>query len=89
MNYKLFIIALCIIILPQSLLSQADFVLTNNFNFIGAGARARGMGGAFIGVADDATATSWNPGGLAKLEKPEASLVGLFETYSRVNDFGN
>jgi long-subunit fatty acid transport protein len=33
------------------------------------------MGGAFIGVADDATAASWNPAGLIQLEKPEVSLV--------------
>ncbi len=49
-----------------------------NFNFIGAGARARGMGGAFIGVADDATAISWNPAGLATLERPEGSIVGYY-----------
>jgi hypothetical protein len=29
------------------------------------GSRALGMGGAFVGVADDATATYWNPAGLA------------------------
>ena len=29
------------------------------------GARALGMGGAFVGVADDATAVIWNPAGLA------------------------
>jgi len=33
------------------------------------------MGGAFIAVADDATAASWNPGGLTQLERPELSLV--------------
>ncbi len=43
---------------------------------VGSGARAMGMGGAFIGVADDATAASWNPAGLIQLEKPEASMVG-------------
>ncbi len=42
---------------------------------IGSGSRAMGMGGAFIAVADDATAASWNPAGLAVLEKPEASVV--------------
>jgi long-subunit fatty acid transport protein len=42
---------------------------------IGSGARALGMGGAFIAVADDATAASWNPGGLAVLQRPEASIV--------------
>jgi hypothetical protein len=30
------------------------------------GTRARGMGGAFVGVADDASAVYWNPGGLAR-----------------------
>ncbi len=30
-----------------------------------AGARALGMGGAFVGVADDVTAIWWNPAGLA------------------------
>lgn len=29
------------------------------------GVRAAGMGGAFVGVADDASATYWNPAGLA------------------------
>jgi long-chain fatty acid transport protein len=48
---------------------------------LGSGARALGMGGAFIAIADDATASSWNPAGLCVLEKPEASLV--FQPYSR------
>jgi hypothetical protein len=30
------------------------------------GVRAQGMGGAFVAVADDATATYWNPAGLAR-----------------------
>jgi long-subunit fatty acid transport protein len=42
---------------------------------IGSGARALGMGGAFIAVADDGTAAGWNPAGLAVLEKPEISFV--------------
>lgn len=42
---------------------------------VGSGARAFGMAGAFIAVADDATAASWNPGGLGQLEKPEFSFV--------------
>jgi long-subunit fatty acid transport protein len=47
-------------------------------NPVGSGARASGMGGAFIAVADDATAASWNPGGLVQLETPEVSLVGAY-----------
>lgn len=34
-----------------------------------------GVGGAFIAVADDATAANWNPSALIQLELPEASLV--------------
>ena len=46
-----------------------------NFTVLGAGARAMGLGGAFIAVADDATAVSFNPAGLAQLLEPEVSLV--------------
>ena len=56
--------------------------MSMDLNFIGAGARARAMGGAFIGVADDATAASWNPAGLTRLEKAEASVVGIYTTAS-------
>jgi long-chain fatty acid transport protein len=41
----------------------------------GSGARAAGMGDAFIAVSDDGTAASWNPAGLAQLRQPEFSLV--------------
>src|SRR6266498_4069484 len=36
------------------------------------GVRALGMGGAFVAVADDATATYWNPAGL-----PTAGIVSV------------
>ncbi len=45
---------------------------------VGSGARAVGQGIAFIAVADDATAASHNPGGLAQLERPEVSIVGSY-----------
>lgn len=47
-----------------------------SFTVQGAGARAMGLGGAFIAVADDATAVSFNPAGLAQLLQPEVSFVG-------------
>jgi hypothetical protein len=52
--------------------------IPSSVNPVGSGARALGMGGAFIAVADDATAASWNPGGLIQLETPEVSVVGAF-----------
>jgi long-subunit fatty acid transport protein len=47
----------------------------------GSGARAYGMGGAFLARADDATAASWNPAGLSYLRLPEVSLVGVFNSF--------
>ena len=50
--------------------------IPSSFNPAGSGARALGKGGAFIAVADDATAASWNPDALMQLDKPEVSIVG-------------
>ena len=46
------------------------------FNFFPPGARASAMGGAFIGLADDATAAITNPAGLTRLLRPEIALQG-------------
>jgi long-chain fatty acid transport protein len=46
-----------------------------SLNRPGSGARAAGMGNAFIALSDDGTAASWNPAGLSQLRKPEFSLV--------------
>lgn len=44
------------------------------FNFRNPGARSLAMGGAFLGLADDATAAEANPAGLTILRSPEVSL---------------
>jgi long-subunit fatty acid transport protein len=46
-----------------------------NFLKIGIGARASGMGGAFVGIADDATSIYWNTAGLAQLNQQEIVFV--------------
>jgi long-subunit fatty acid transport protein len=53
----------------------SNFGYAQQYNIVGAGARAEGLGGAFIGVADDATAVVWNPAGLSQLQRAEASTV--------------
>jgi hypothetical protein len=58
-----------------SCLSFVGMLSAQDLNITGAGARAEGFGGAFIGVADDATAIVWNPAGLNQLERAEASIV--------------
>jgi long-subunit fatty acid transport protein len=60
----------------QAFIVQPDFTIASSPNPVGSGARAVGMGGAFIAIADDATAASWNPAGLIQLERPEISIVG-------------
>ena len=62
--------------------------IPSSLNPVGSGARALGMGGAFIAVADDATAASWNPGGLIQLETPEFSLAGAFFQRTEYDNFG-
>jgi long-subunit fatty acid transport protein len=49
---------------------------------LGSGARAFGMGGAFLARADDATAASWNPAGLSYLKRPELCLVGVRNVFT-------
>jgi hypothetical protein len=39
------------------------------------GTRAQGMGGAFVAIADDASATYWNPAGLASIPIFDVSLA--------------
>lgn len=57
-----------------------------DWNLAGKGARALGMGGAFTALADDATAISWNPAGLAQLDRPELSGVFKLEVLSQKMD---
>lgn len=79
-------IALAMLVLCSGTVASAQVsgVLGGDFSVppapipVGAGARAAGMGDAFVAVADDATAASWNPAGLIQLEKPELSIVGDF-----------
>jgi long-subunit fatty acid transport protein len=67
----------------QSLDRDTDRIdITGRQNLtLGSGARAYGMGGAFLARADDATAASWNPAGLSYLRLPEVSLVGASSSF--------
>lgn len=51
------------------------------FSFVPPGARALGLGGAFVGLADDATAAYSNPAGLTQLIAPEFSIEGRRVNY--------
>lgn len=47
---------------------------TSLFNDAGAGARALGLGNAYVALADDPSAVFWNPAGLALIEKKRATF---------------
>jgi long-subunit fatty acid transport protein len=70
-----FSFALIVLMQAGNVAFAQQFEFSSSLNPVGSGARATGMGGAFIGVADDATAASWNPAGLIQLERPEVSVV--------------
>ena len=70
------VLALVLLLVAGAGAQQVE--VSSTLNPVGSGARAMGMGGAFISVADDATAASWNPAGLIHLEKPEISVVGSY-----------
>lgn len=71
MKKSVYTITIITLILLTSLPSQADDEGAHVAEFLshGVGARALGMGSAFVAIADDATATYWNPAGLAKINK--------------------
>jgi hypothetical protein len=49
-----------------------------DYNFLGGGARARAMGGAFFAVSDDPSAGSWNPAGLVQMDKYQMGATLYF-----------
>ncbi len=84
-----YLVFFLIALMPQAVSAQTsqEARVSGSPNPVGSGARALGMGGAFIGVADDATAASWNPGGLIQLETPEVSYVFSFDKMYRQRSF--
>jgi hypothetical protein len=54
---------LCAGAIPALFFASSSAVLAQPFESVGV--RAQGLGGAFVAVADDATASWWNPAGLA------------------------
>lgn len=64
-----------IFILTVSVFGQTNYRIEGfKFDFQGSGARAEGMGKAFLSVSDDNTAGSWNPAGLYEIDRPILSL---------------
>lgn len=70
---------------PQAATLFQETGISSSPGPVSPGAKAVGMGGAFIAVADDATAASWNPAGLIRLERPGISVSGAY--FKNTDDF--
>lgn len=80
MKIKNIISVLILVLIPQLLSAQFVSDVSKRgttaapFLNISQGARAAGMGSAFVAVADDPTAIFWNVAGLARLENHSATF---------------
>lgn len=66
-------ITLAVVALLASIPLRADEGAA--FLKLGTGARATALGGAYTALGDDASSIGWNPAGLARLEKREATAA--------------
>jgi len=88
----LFLLTTLVLLVVASPLRAANESVGGAWAFLttGIGARAMGMGGAFVAVADDATAAYWNPAGLGMLNKRELIFMAIksnHEIYPLINTF--
>ncbi len=70
------------VVLPVGIaVAQEEAPPVVEFSFSNPGARSMGFGGAFVALADDATAAFANPAGLVNLVEPEVSIEGRVWSY--------
>jgi long-subunit fatty acid transport protein len=73
---------LCLICALSSVEVRSQALSSIEFSFSNPGARSLGFGGAFVALADDATAAVANPAGLVMIVEPEISLEVRSWVYS-------
>ena len=83
------IISLIVVMLLSQSFAEAATEYAGDFLTLGVGARPLGMGGSFVAIADDSTATYWNPAGLGRLSHSEISFMhsslGDLDSYDFIN----
>lgn len=83
------ILLLFILLISNYKICFGNWGLPGTYLNWGAGARSLGMGKAYVGLADDASAVYWNPAGISQISAPEILLLHtmLFEN-TNYNFFG-
>jgi long-subunit fatty acid transport protein len=79
--FALIVVSVAAILVPGTSAAQ-EAPPALEFSFTDPGARSMGLGGAFVALADDATAAFSNPAGLVQLLRPEVSLELRRRNYS-------
>jgi long-chain fatty acid transport protein len=69
-------------LLAPAAVTAQEPIVPLQFSFSDPGARSMGFGGAFVALADDATAAIANPAGLVQLVRPEVSIEGRHWSFS-------
>ncbi|MBV6510983.1 MAG: hypothetical protein HRU80_00740 [Ignavibacteriales bacterium] len=81
MKAKLLQILTAVLLLTAGMRAQELASVAGAFVDVGYGARPMGLGGAYVGLANDVNAVLWNPAGLTNIESKEV-------TFSFHNQFG-
>jgi len=66
---------ICLLFISLCIPAMGAEKYAGEFLNIGAGARALGMGGSFVAVANDGTSAYWNPAGLGGLKRTELTFM--------------
>jgi hypothetical protein len=84
-------VLICLLCAATLLLPSASHgeKYAGEFMALGGGARAMGMGGAFVALANDVTATFWNPAGIADFSHMLASPRGWQMSLMHSERFGD
>ena len=81
----------CLILTTGLLVGSGAYgqaILTLELDYSNPGARSLGFGGAFVALADDATAAYANPAGLVQLARREISIEGRSWSYATPYVYG-
>jgi len=77
-------ICLCVLFGDMAVAGSNNGTASADFLNIGVSARAAGLGGAYTSIADDASASYWNPSGLVSIESPQL-IFSHFAWYQDIN----
>jgi len=85
--FMVFAVSLLVCNIAQVAWAKASGGQPGAFLSWGAGARSLGMGKAFVSIADDASATYWNPAGLAQIDRKEVTALHAILWADTIYDF--